>query len=342
MTTTAETRWNSKPRQSAKGRGGPNRDLRMWSDKKRKSDALGRAYLKLPRTYRPLGERIIECAPQILRIGTKGENPDGLDIKTLFSGTCKARLCPVCATLRARRQYSRVVPRFEKALVANPGVRAAFATFTIPNVPMDELRTAGSSITTGFRRMTQRKAFKKAVIGWMRAMELTLNRETMTVHPHLHVVLLLERGYFAKEHDLYLSQQEWLDLWRGVMRNDAIQIVDIRPLRPRKRTGTLSSALGECTKYPMKPMSVWTKQPDGTYAVDPTVLEPLHRGLRGKRLFGFGGILRRPGRVVTEDPERDDWQLTMAEIDELTAPPVEEEEPFFVEAFDWDGRNYDR
>lgn len=40
MTTTAETRWTSKPQTAAKGRGAPNRDLRMWSDKKRKSAAL--------------------------------------------------------------------------------------------------------------------------------------------------------------------------------------------------------------------------------------------------------------------------------------------------------------
>lgn len=340
MTTVAETRWMSKPQASTKAAGAPNRDLRMWSDKKRKSVALGDAYLRLPKTYRKLGQRIGECAPQILRIGTRGEQPAGLDIKTLFAGTCKARLCPVCATLRARRQYARVVPRFENALITNPGVRAAFATFTIPNVPMDELRSAGSSILTGFRRMTQRRAFKRAVIGWMRAMELTLNRDTMMVHPHLHVVLLLQRGYFAKEHDLYLSQKEWLALWRGVMRDDAIQVVDIRPLRPKKRTGSLASALGECTKYPLKPLSVWTRQPDGSYQVDPVVLEPLHRGLKGKRLFGFGGILRRAGRVVTEEPERDDWQLTEDEIEALAAP--EDEEPYFVEAFDWDGRDYDR
>lgn len=340
MTTAAETRWTSKPQNPAKGRAAPNRDLRMWSDKKRKSAALAQAYLKLPRTYRALGTRVADCAPQILRIGTQGEQPQGLDIKTLFSGTCKARLCPLCATLRARRQYARVLPRFEEAIVAYPGIRAAFATFTIPNVPLSELKTAGASITAGFRRMTQRTRFKKAVIGWMRAMELTLNRETMMVHPHLHVVLLLERGYFAKERDLYLTQQEWLDLWRQVMRDDAIQIVDIRPLRPRKRTGSLSSALGECTKYPLKPLAVWTRQPDGTYAVDPSVLEPLHNGLKGKRLFGFGGILRRAARVI-EELEREDWQLTEDEIEALTVP-TEDDEPYFVEAFDWDGRDYER
>lgn len=312
-------------------------ELRMWSDKKRKSVALAKAYASIPGCKR-IAERARDCAPQITRLGYHGENPHGLDFRTLFAGTCKSRLCPVCATLRARRQYARVVPRFEQALQDNKGVRAAFATFTVPNVPLDRVKVAGSDMLRGFRRLTQRKPFKKAVAGWMRATELTLNAETNMVHPHLHVVLLLRPGYFARSRDLYITQAEWLDLWRDVMRDPAIAVVDIRPLRPREPGRPLSSALGEVTKYPLKPMEVFELTADG-YEVDPTILKALHEGLRGKRMFAFGGILRGAADIVSETDADDDWTVDNDDIRTLIKDAYEPE-PYFVEQFDWTGETY--
>lgn len=316
----------------------PPDDIAMWVDKKRKSVALAEAYGQLGKQYKTLSENIRLCAPAIERLGYPSASGEGLDVKTLFAGTCKGRLCPLCGTLRGRRLFVRVVPRFEARLAENHGIRAAFATFTVPNVPMEQGRTAGAQIIAGFRRMTQRKAFKKAVLGWMRALEVSYNSKTNMLHPHLHVVLLLHRNYFSKAHDLYLSQPEWLKLWRDVMRNEAIEIFDIRRLRPRVKTETLASALGEVCKYPMKPLDVFIRDGD-RYRVDPHVLAALHRALKGRRLTGFGGLLRSPARVVDEecDPPSD-WMLTDEEIEELLKPEVPE--PFFVEQYHWNGRDY--
>lgn len=314
-------------------------DLAMWIDKKRKSVALGQAYAQIGGPVARLAERVLNCAPQIQRYGIERIHDVGLDIKTLFAGTCKARFCPLCATLRARRQYARVVPHFDSILVENPGVRAAFATFTVPNVPFDKGRTAGSAIIGGFRRMTQRKAFKQAVVGWMRAMEVTFDRKTRTLHPHLHVALLLHPHYFSKDHDLYLTQPEWLHLWQRSMGDEAIKIVDVRRLRPRKSGWPLSSALGEVTKYPLKPLEVFKVTPQG-YVVDPDVLEPIHFAMRGKRMFGFGGLLRKAA-VSVDDGDRIDgeWALDDEEYRALIER-AEEPEPYFIEDYIWDRGSY--
>lgn len=315
----------------------PGGELRRWADKKRRSVALATAYARIGGSYARHADQIAGCAPQLLRIGFRGESPDGLDIRTLFAGTCKARLCPTCATLRARRLYMTVVPRFEAALVDNPGVRAAFATFTIPNVPLGDARRAGAGILAGFRRLTQRKAFKRAVLGWMRAMEVTLNRETMMLHPHLHVVLLLRPGYFARDRDIYIPHAEWLRLWQLVMRNPEIEIVDIRALRPRDPERPLSSSLAEITKYPMAPVDLFYRR-SGGYVVEPEILRQLHNGLKGKRLFGFGGALRAHRRSADATASEDDGAFHDDEIETLLAEP----DPYFVEPFDWTGHHYDR
>lgn len=316
----------------------PPDDLRMWIDKKRKSSALAVAYAEIGGPFKRLSERIRDCAPELQRIGSGQPSGEGLKIKTIFAGTCKARLCPTCATLRARRQYARIMPRFEGVMNDNPGVRAAFATFTVPNVPLDAGRSAGAEILAGFRRMSQRKPFKNAVIGWMRALEVTYNSETHELHPHLHTVLLLNRNYYSKRHDLYLSQEDWLELWRKVMRKQSIKVFDIRRLRPRNHGAPLSSALAEVTKYPMKPAKIFVWGEDG-YTVDPQILEPLHMALRAKRLFGFGGVLRKAASVIEDDIVAEaDWHLSDEELAALVREP--EPEPYFIENYTWDGRTY--
>lgn len=315
----------------------PPDDLRMWIDKKRKSSALAEAYAEIGGPFKRLSERVRDCAPELQRIGSGHPSGEGLRIKTIFAGTCKARLCPLCATLRARRQYAKVVPRFN-AVLHSHGVRAAFATFTVPNVALDQGKTAGAEIIAGFRRMTQRKDFKKAVVGWMRALEVTFNAETNQLHPHLHVVLLLHRNYYSKQHDLYLSQEEWLELWRKVMRNQSIKVFDVRRLRPKKKGLPLSSALGEVTKYPMKPAKIFIRTDDG-YTVDPALLEPLHMALRAKRLFGFGGVLRKAALAIDDDIMTDpEWMLSDEDLDAMLRAP--DPEPLFAENYVWVGGNY--
>lgn len=316
----------------------PPDDLRMWIDKKRKSTALAAAYREIGGPFRRLSERVRDCAPELQRIGNGHPSGEGLRIKTLFAGTCKARLCPLCATLRARRQYARVVPRFDAVLRQHSGVRAAFATFTVPNVPLHKGKTAGAEIIAGFRRMTQRKDFKKAVVGWLRALEVSFNHETSELHPHLHVVLLLNKHYFSKRHDIYLSQEDWLELWRKVMRNRSIKVFDVRRLRPRKKGLPISSALGEVTKYPMKPAKIFVRAEHG-YTVDPDLLEPLHMALRAKRLYGFGGMLRKAAQAFDDDIVADaDWRMSDEELAELVRAP--EPEPYFIENYSWDGHDY--
>jgi plasmid rolling circle replication initiator protein Rep len=61
-------------------------------------------------------------------------------------------------------------------------------------------------------------------------------------HPHVHILLLVDRNYFNKRHDLYIDQAEWSRLWVECRGLDYTPVVDLRRVRH----------LSEVTKYVTK------------------------------------------------------------------------------------------
>lgn len=311
-------------------------DLDVWNLRKRKSLAIADAYIRLGGGYAPAGKRMRDCAPQLFWVAsTDGRTTDE---RVILVQTCKSRFCDVCSVLRSRKVFLSIAPRFEELLRDIPGARAALATFTMPNVPIDECRPACKRLLAAFRRLTQQKAFKAAVVGWMRSVEITINRNTGQLHPHLHALLVFRRGYFSKENNYFISQDRWVRMWQKAIKDPACRIVDIRVLRSKDKSRPLSSALAEVCKYPMKPMDLITQR-CGAFSVDPEVLRPLHDGLRNMRLFAFGGRLRALDQTIAAfERTTDEWVLDAEELDAFIA----DFEPEVISAanFRWQGHAY--
>ncbi|RMH95205.1 replication protein, partial [Stutzerimonas nitrititolerans] len=51
--------------------------------------------------------------------------------------------------------------------------------------------------------------------GYVRKLEITYNKERDDYHPHFHVLIAVNKSYFTDKR-YYISQKEWLELWRDV------------------------------------------------------------------------------------------------------------------------------
>ena len=191
-------------------------------------------------------------------------------------------------------------------------------TLTVPNCQKEDLKETVSSMSEAFNRMFSRPAIKKSVRGWFRALEVTYNKDSGTFHPHYHVLLMVPANYFQKKYDLYIDRDDWLKYWQEAMRDESISQVDIRKIKKKgKKNQSVESLVGEVAKYATKPGSYISK--DGKkYKANRDAVENLYFGLKGKRLYGYGGIFKEIRKELNqEDVENAD----LVHIDGTDASP---------------------
>lgn len=90
-----------------------------------------------------------------------------------------------------------------------------FLTLTTPNVSKEDLENEIKHYNQSFRRLSNRTKFKKVVKGYVRKLEITYNKNRDDYHPHFHILIAVNKSYF-KDTKSYISQSEWLTLWRDV------------------------------------------------------------------------------------------------------------------------------
>lgn len=249
----------------------PPEELKHFTQCKLRDLASARAFEDIgdPVSKRT-AQRLRDCTRQIQIIVERGENAEGLSRKAVCGGRCKQRACSTCGTIRAQQVYSKVRPRLERVLEEYPGARAIFMTRTIESVPIPDLKTVIPALMKACAAMARTKVYKRAFLGRMTAIEVTVNPETRLAHPHAHEMAMARPGYFSKANDFYLSYESHEAMWREITGADRKLVCDIRPMKPKRPGDPLATALSEICKYPLKPQGVWTKTDDGYY-VDPSI-----------------------------------------------------------------------
>ena len=200
---------------------------------------------------------------------------------------CKDRFCALCQwrrTLKMTFQSSKVI---EKSIQNYPSSRFIFLTLTLKNVKGNKLRETVQSINRAFSRLMSRKPLIDVVIGYLRATEVTVNRENMTYHPHLHVLLQVKSSYFKG--DNYLSQKKWQSMWKNVLKIDYSPMVNIQIVKPNsKGDSSIDSALKEVSKYQTKPTTYLSSK---KYE-DVQIIKTLRTELKGLRMLSYGKELK--------------------------------------------------
>jgi plasmid rolling circle replication initiator protein Rep len=200
--------------------------------------------------------------------------------------------------------------RFHQAapalLAQQPKARFIFLTLTRKNMPITELRGALGEMSRAWGRLTKRKEFA-AVLGWIRAVEVTPGAEPGSAHPHYHVLLIVPEDYFRRP-EKWVTQAAWTAIWRHCLRLEYDPIVHVTAVKSKRAargdglpSAALIDAARETLKYAVKPADM---------AASPEWFLELTRQLHKLRFIASGGILKG---VLREDDETNDDLLLLGD-----------------------------
>jgi plasmid rolling circle replication initiator protein Rep len=254
---------------------------------------------------------------------------------------CKVRMCPICAMRRSEKvfgQVGRIMSYIEKE-PEYKNLKYIFVTLTMRNMPGNELSGALDKLFYGFKKMCERKEFKKLSLGWFRALEVTHNWEKDTYHPHLHMIIAVDKRYFS-EYENYLNHNAWMSLWRSCMQLDYDPWVHVEKVRKNKKIRPHKSdrpgnVVAELAKYTLKDsdyMILWVDRGNGykehlydiedesykreMYEKMARVVSVLDPALHKRRLAAFGGIFKKIHKILDlDDPIEGDLDEIESEED---------------------------
>ncbi len=265
---------------------------RPWRLSKSQSLVLAAAYQALGELK--YAERVNECGSYLWFL----ECFSGHERKLKRANFCEKRLCPMCAWRRSLLLAYQVRRVAHAALERHPKLRFILLTPTIPNMPAESLSEGITALLEGWRRLTERAEVRRVIEGSFRAVEVTYNKSRGDYHPHIHALLAVPPKYFDGHN--YLSRDRWLDLWRESTRMPEVTQLDVRTVKPKgSGEDALAGAAAEVAKYAVKSGrgddSAFIRR---TMQDTATAVSALHKGLRGRRLVQYGGLLRELHREL--------------------------------------------
>ena len=200
---------------------------------------------------------------------------------------CRLRLCPMCSWRKSLKLFGQVSEIATELLHQRPSVRFLFVTLTVPNCKAEDLSNKINSMNKAFTCLTCKgkkfvpaKTFKKNLLGYMKAIEITYNQKTDTYHPHIHCLFAVKSSYFVGTE--YIRKGKWQEIWTQAMHSECELIVHVETINSKVKS------IAEMSKYPVKPTDLLSIK-DKEQAV--RALMVLHKTLKGRRLVTFGGLL---------------------------------------------------
>ena len=248
---------------------------------------------------REVGRQIANCALKI-----KAQvllHPDG-EAEANLKGAhlCNARFCPFCEARRTKALRARLYQGLEEFYNDKPKWRGLFLTFTVKNVPLDQLGDQLDQMNKAWNRMTQCSFWPTDY--WFRRTEVTVGvpmrggsdlaatscvgAVQYTAHPHFHVLLLVKPSYFSRN---YIKKSEWQKQWQMALRSDYAPVVDVRTAKSKHGNGKnpsedAKSAVLEAAKYAAKANQLLELGP---------AITTLHWELRNRRLVAMSKKLSK-------------------------------------------------
>lgn len=292
-------------------------DLNLKTGKERPWRAKKVANLLLSEVYKGIDlkktERLLDCASFL--IFAKSEA--GLVLDKMNS--CRVRLCPMCQWRRSLKAYTQTMKILEYLDSKKVPPAYVFLTLTVRNCTGAELSATIDDIMGGLNRLGTYAAFRKAVRGSYRGLEIThdverviskaryrqaksyydklgltagdLNPNYNTYHPHVHFLLAVNKSYF-KSRD-YISQDRWVEYWRRAMRLDYDPVVDVR-----RTWGKCHEQVAECSKYACKDAE-YVIPKDYDLSLETVAL--LDQALANRRLVAYAGEMRDAHKALNLD-----------------------------------------
>ena len=199
---------------------------------------------------------------------------------------CRERLCPMCQWRKNLKVFYQVSKVMDKVEQQETNLVPLFLTLTLKSCNGEDLSKTLDVVFKGWHIFLNHRKIKRIIKGWFRALEITYNKEAETFHPHIHVIIMVDKSYFHKDNKDYMQTTEWVQMWRTALNLDYDPICDIRKVYNNKDK---KSKVGDAVKYTIKDIDFVS---DDKNLMDKLV-EILNNSLKGRRLFAFGGILKK-------------------------------------------------
>lgn len=303
--------------------------LEKFTPKKTRNEWLFNSYKRIP-GFESRALRVYDCG-QWLEFGHEVNQGVVADAGKLHRASfCRDRLCPMCNWRRRLKLYNQV----SRIIDSLDGCRYIFVTFTVPNVPGDQLSGTMDDMNQAFKLMFHPRdgAMKDISLGYIRNMEVTYNKRADTYHPHFHVIVAVKPSYFSGRN--YKKQAWFVDRWLEALRSldrfsglDRV-VCDVRAVKPG-RDGRYTSTVAEISKYASKDTDYLKEIANDQ---DLIVLETIARALKGRRLISFGGCCREAWKKLRMDDVEDGDLIHVADDDDILAPEI------IVFHYAWAGR----
>lgn len=235
--------------------------------------------LKFKKAY-----RVHECAEKLaFAVDSNGKK------KLYQAWFCKSRLCPMCQWRRSLKVTYELKKVLKTAIEEYPKAKFLFLTLTVKNCTGTELKSTLKKLTGAFHKLSKYKKVTKNLLGYVRSTEITVNEKDGTYHPHIHVLLMVKSTYF-KDHDNYITQNEWTELWKRASKLDYTPMVSLKQIYDNKGKGALNSAALEVAKHQLKSKDYLNDDVDDE--INLRHLKDLEEALAGTRQYGYGGVLK--------------------------------------------------
>jgi hypothetical protein len=271
---------------------------------------------------------------------------EDLSMRLNRANFCGLRSCPLCCWVKSVKWRVRIFQGLPRLLSDYPNASFLLLTLTMKNCHFGQLRSQVRLMEQGWNRLSQRRRFP--ALGYLKSLEVTRPRDCFyagqfvarmgsklaqkwltqlraqpnyrpdlwrefsceEVHPHLHILLMVDENYFLPEN--YLNNFTWRSLWGRAARLDYDPVVDIRKIHH------LEGGIFEVSKYCLKSSDM--VDPIGCLTV---------RQLHGLRLLSIGGAFNDYFSQAAMD--------TIAESGDMG----DEEKQLGVPCnYDWDGFKY--
>lgn len=204
--------------------------------------------------------------------------------KLYKANSCKNRFCPVCAWRKARKD-ALGLSLMMQYIKQQENKEFIFLTLTTPNVMSDELENEIKRYNNSFRKLIKRKKVGSVIKGYVRKLEITYNKKRDDYNPHFHVLIAVNKSYFTDKR-YYISQQEWLDLWRDVTGISEITQVQVQKIRQNN-----NKELYEMAKYSGK---------DSDYLINQKVFDAFYKSLKGKQVLVYSGLFKEAKKKLKD------------------------------------------
>lgn len=232
-----------------------------------------------------------------------GINSDGCR-KIIRAQLCRNRFCPICVWRRTKKighDNAMILSEFMRS-----GGHLIFLTFTVKNCKYSDLRRTIKDLNAGIARLRQRKAIKQISLGDIKTLEITVNLEDRSFHPHIHLIVAVPCNYFKSNNPDYLTHEMVQSMWQNCMKSDTYLFVNIKAINDVK------GSVFEISKYIAKDSDYLffdnSKDDEDVINEKDKILYYLYNGTKNLRFLSYTGIfqeIRRELRIKDIDEQNE-------------------------------------